>query len=698
MKNLWLLATLLIVISGCKDETQTPTARAVSRPAEKARAAQAENNDAVGPNGSAYAGGEADAIRHALSRNDLAQALERAERLVASSPADPSALIMLGEVKEAIGNRDDALADFSTAIRLAPEDTVARFRRGALFLKCRLLKRAIEDLEMVAARTADTEALFQLGQAYQLDDNDTAAVQVYAKALERDPRDIDLLNNYSFALCQTGCFAEAEAAAAEAVRIAPDKFKAYYNRGAARLKMGKKEDALADFTKARELNPEFSHVYTQIALLKRELGLEDAAKTAFDEAVSVDADSDIPYAQRAKFRLGTGDHQGALADAVKAIGINPSDPNNFFIRGAALFRLGRFDEARDSYDRAIGLGMQTPDIYHLRGLALIRMEKFKDAYDDFARALRRSPDAGEIMRDQAVACLHLERFTEALAIVARAGRFLPGDVMLVLYEGVALEGLGKYAEAEKRLGEFLEKKPDNTRGLMHLGRVLFTQEKNAAAVEILNRLLALQPENADALLLRAKSRIYLGKNQLALADIEKFLERFPEHNGALNDKARLLVELEKYEDAARFIDEVGRKHPRDAAVRYTAAVMYMRRRDYPRAQTAASESIALDSERAEVFFLRAMAIGEQAFRRRENDEIEKSDEYYRAALSDATRAVELAPDNLNFRRVEIEILVNLGKIDEAEKKLTAAEKLGLDRETAARIRAVTEKIRARSAR
>jgi tetratricopeptide (TPR) repeat protein len=104
-------------------------------------------------------------------------------------------------------------------------------------------------------------------------------------------------------------------------QAAPSSAEDYFNRGTARYGKGDLDGAIADFTKAIELNP------------------QDAAA----------------YFNRGSVRDEKGDHDGAITDYNKAIEFNPQVAVSYANRGMAKLEQGKDAEAQQDFDTAIKL-------------------------------------------------------------------------------------------------------------------------------------------------------------------------------------------------------------------------------------------------------------------------------------------------------------------------------------------------------
>ncbi len=115
----------------------------------------------------------------------------------------------------------------------------------------------------------------------------------------------------------------------------PQDAQYYYRRGIAQGKAKQYQKAIAEYTKAISLNPNF-----------------------------IDA-----YLKRAEMRYTLGDHQAVLDDCYWVIKINPSFAKAYYYQGRARYSLGYVQASIDSFSEAIRQDRDYAQAYYYRGIA-----------------------------------------------------------------------------------------------------------------------------------------------------------------------------------------------------------------------------------------------------------------------------------------------------------------------------------------
>jgi len=101
---------------------------------------------------------------------------------------------------------------------------------------------------------------------------------------------------------------------------------AYNNRAAAKSAKGEFGGAIADTSRAIELNPKYGKAYSNRGVAKYGKGDIDGAIEDFNSALEYDARPEVranAYSNRGTAKMKKGDRDGALADYNRAIELDP---------------------------------------------------------------------------------------------------------------------------------------------------------------------------------------------------------------------------------------------------------------------------------------------------------------------------------------------------------------------------------------
>ncbi|MBA3515573.1 MAG: tetratricopeptide repeat protein [Pyrinomonadaceae bacterium] len=175
----------------------------------------------------------------------------------------------------------------------------------------------------------------------------------------------------------------------------------YVKRGVSQLVKGDYENAIADFDKALESNPDLGLSYLYRGKARQAKGDLDGAIEDYERAFRVDsrivkvaADIAEIYRVRGSFRLEKLELDEAINDFDKAIRLRPHQADSYFQRGRAHLIDGDYAAAVSDFDHCVELEPMHARAYLSRGVAQMHRGYEREAREDFekCRELRREPD------------------------------------------------------------------------------------------------------------------------------------------------------------------------------------------------------------------------------------------------------------------------------------------------------------------
>jgi tetratricopeptide (TPR) repeat protein len=181
----------------------------------------------------------------------------------------------------------------------------------------------------------------------------------------------------------------------QAIRIKPDYVDAYNNRGNARSNQGDMAGAIVDYGEAIRIKPEYAKAYYNRGNARSDQGDKAGAIADYTEAIRIDPDHAYAYNNRGLARYAQGDIAGAIADYGEAIRIQPEYANAHENRGFIHYNRGNLAEAVADYDQAIELEPKSVNSYNNRGEVYF-------ALGDYAKALADFDKAYELVSDEPV--------------------------------------------------------------------------------------------------------------------------------------------------------------------------------------------------------------------------------------------------------------------------------------------------------
>jgi tetratricopeptide (TPR) repeat protein len=205
---------------------------------------------------------------------------------------------------------------------------------------------------------------------------------------------------------------------------------------------------------------------------------------------------------------------------------------DYFISRAMLFqKQGDSNRAMAAYDRAIELDPDKYRAFRERGECYLAKGDCDRALADFSKCIELTPESSYQYKRRADALFHLNRFDEALADIAKAVELNPTDTTNLSW--IPLSEVAACPSESFRKG------------------VLRLADKTVEA----------SPGLKQAYVARARLREKLGQVEGALADLSKAVELAPRDGDLSAWRAKIYMELEQYDEAIADFSEAIRQQP-----------------------------------------------------------------------------------------------------------------------------------------
>jgi len=202
-----------------------------------------------------------------------------------------------------------------------------------------------------------------------------------------------LLFNIAQVHAQIGPYEDAVDYFTRAMEMDPNYSEYYNDRGSVLLKMDRLEEAERDYLRAIELSPPYPEVCTNLGQCYRAMDRMADARQAYSRALDLDPTSTLALVGRAEAAAGLGQAEAALADYDRALELEPAQPAVLASRAIVHYEAGRLDRALSDLDAAVALAPDLADLYQNRAVALRALGWAPEAARDLQAYLRLSPDA-----------------------------------------------------------------------------------------------------------------------------------------------------------------------------------------------------------------------------------------------------------------------------------------------------------------
>jgi len=315
--------------------------------------------------------------------------------------------------------------------------------------------------------------------------------------------------------------------------------KKFYKTGEEFILTGNFKDAIDQFTKALDLQPDFADAYLARANAYEKIGmLKEAAEDYDRSSTFLSKNTDVFY-QSARLNFLLGEYQKAIDKADASIILKKTNPDGYIVKAKSLMALGRYEEAMATCNTALTL-KETAENFYLRGLINAELGRFSAAEEDFIKTVGRDPRHVNAYISLAELRLQLDKVQFALNHVNNAIGLDPNNRRAYLVRSKIYVRQMDYPKAIDDISKNLLMNPDDeemyfVRGCYYQD---FTQHPNA--INDFTKVLMINPKNAEALYKRAYSYEQIGNFKAAIKDYEALssLSEFDE------EAKRLLKETE----------------------------------------------------------------------------------------------------------------------------------------------------------
>ena len=289
----------------------------------------------------------------------------------------------------------EALAHLRDAVRIDPDYTLARINLGNLLLRIGTrdtIEEAIQNYAQAIEREPKEEnCQYNLAVALAASGRVDKAIERYQKALEINPDDARAHNNLGLLLADRKQYAEATKHYEDALRIAPDFALVYANLGNLLADQGKRGEGIAMYEKGLALKPEDAGLQNGLGFLYAGKGDAENALKHYNEALRIAPDYPLALNNLGNLLAQQGKPGEAMKCYQRALAIAPADRNAYFNMAELQSQLKDYDQAIALYRKAADNDPANADIPNGLANALVRKVRFDEAIEYYKAALQLNP-------------------------------------------------------------------------------------------------------------------------------------------------------------------------------------------------------------------------------------------------------------------------------------------------------------------
>jgi tetratricopeptide (TPR) repeat protein len=276
---------------------------------------------------------------------------------------------------------------------------------------------------------------------------------------------------------------------------------AFYNRGGIYKQRKDYDRAIADYSEAVKIDPQYVNAYINRGMAYDSKGDNDAAAADFSRAIELKPDEPLAYYDRGYIRSWEKhDYDGAIADLSKAIELGTKDAPTYFYRAMAYQGKKDYRHAIADYDEGL---KQTPNnaiALSYRGTSYQNLADFDHALADYNAAIKADPQYAPAYAGRGYLRRIQGDFDAAIADYSAAIKLDPSLKYVYLNRGSAYRSKGDFDRAVADYGIAIKTDPKYAAAIFNRGFAYFLAGALPKAQADLAQANALDPADAYTVL------------------------------------------------------------------------------------------------------------------------------------------------------------------------------------------------------
>jgi tetratricopeptide (TPR) repeat protein len=218
------------------------------------------------------------------------------------------------------------------------------------------------------------------------------SMSLWTHALSCSSRNYAAHNNLGGVLFERGQAAEAIDEYQKALEIEPDFLEARYNLANALSSLGRPTEAIDQYHKAFEINPGNAEAHNNLGGLLLQLGRTAEAINQYEQALRIEPDYAVAHYNLGNALVSANRLHDAIDEYRQAIQIKPDYADAQGNLGNGLLLAGNVEEAIVHFREALRLTPGSAATHYNLGNALLQLGRVPEAIDQYQQALRINPD------------------------------------------------------------------------------------------------------------------------------------------------------------------------------------------------------------------------------------------------------------------------------------------------------------------
>ena len=279
----------------------------------------------------------------------------------------------------------------------------------------------------------------------------------------------------------------------------------------------------------------------------KKMNFKDAIEQ-YSKAIELDPDYDNAYIQRAMAYTKLEEYERAAVDFDRAIVFNEKDADLYYYSGMAYHLQGKNSIALTKLNKAIDLKNNFLEAFQARSVVLMDLERYQEALADCLKCLK--------IKEDEKGYYNLGLVYEKLGMYNEAETAYRNSIdknRRVVGTHFALANLlfsrENYTGAYSSIMQVLELEPKHKQGLLLQGKILAAQKNYPKAIEVLSLASIEYPDEPEIYFQRGEYYSLLNQGAFAIIDFTRVIELDPNRAEVYYKRAGAYEEIRDYEKA-----------------------------------------------------------------------------------------------------------------------------------------------------
>ena len=302
-----------------------------------------------------------------------------------------------------------------------------------------------------------------LGKFHRQQENPSAALEAYKRALDADPTNANRWLSVGGILRELGQSQDAIEHFHRAAELRPDRAVPYMNLGAAYSDMGQFGKAVEYTTKAIELEPNLATAHANLGQMYNRIGKHDKAISALEKAAELSPNHAETHAYLGTTYREAGQNAMAIRHFEKAVALRPHHIRTLMNLASACGDVGRNDRAIELLKQAVAIQPNLAAAFGNLGLIYRAQGRYKYAIEHFEKVLDLQSDGGEVETYLIIGGTYQKMgdHEKAIPYFHKAIHLNPNHTNAHLLLGLSYRALKRGDQARVHFEKTLELEPDH---------------------------------------------------------------------------------------------------------------------------------------------------------------------------------------------------------------------------------------------